>query len=227
VAVTDRLEADLEALADTGLRVSCASVGRGLPPEHALDAPSVHKRKAALAAMRSQVADAARLGATHCYVVPGSEPSGPGLARYAEACALLADYAAGRKVRLCIEHVPGRALPTAAATLAWLQQVGHANLGLLLDVGHCLISQEDPSVFAEQAAERLGYVHLNDNDSVNDLHWPLLTGRLTSAMLKAFLAALKDEGYDGALALELNPDNTDPVRAMEEGKRIVEQLAGL
>jgi sugar phosphate isomerase/epimerase len=224
VAVSDRAAEDAEALADTGLVVSCAAVGRGLPPGHTLDAPDLDVRKATLDALRRQVADAARLGATHCYVVPCTDPSGPALARFAEGCALLADHAAGRMVRLCVEHVPGRALATVAATLAWLEHVGHANLALLLDVGHCLITDEDPSAAAERAGARLGYVHLDDNDSVGDLHWPLLTGRLTGAMLEAFLAALKEEGYDGALALELNPQNADPVHALREGKRIVERL---
>jgi sugar phosphate isomerase/epimerase len=127
-------------------------------------------------------------------------------------------------MRLCVEHIPGRALPTVAQALAWLERVDHDNLALLLDVGHCLISEEDPSQAVVQAGRRLGYVHLDDNDSVGDLHWPLLTGRLTSDMLEAVLTVLELGGYAGGVALELNPENPDPVRALREGREVVRQI---
>lgn len=227
VALVDRPEDDLEALADSGLLVSCAAVGRGLPEEYTLDAADRVARTAAVQAMKRQITDAAWLGVTHSYVIPGKDATREGLARFGEACALLADHAAARMVQLCVEHIPGRALPTVAATLKWLRQVRHENLALLLDVGHCLISEEDPVQAVVQAGEDLGYVHLDDNDSVDDLHWPLLTGRLTSDLLEGVLTTLHLGGYDGALALELNAQNPDPVRALVDGKRIVEQLVHL
>src|SRR5262249_57560881 len=70
VALGERPPGDLEALAQTGLLVSCAAVGRGLPEGTALDAAAVDVRRAALGEMKRQVADASRLGATCRYVVP-------------------------------------------------------------------------------------------------------------------------------------------------------------
>ena len=218
VALADRPADHLEALAEAGVLVACAPVGRGLPDDHTLDAAAVDVRRAALELVQRQVADAARLGATHCYVVPGTDATADGLARFADACRLLAEHAGRRMVRLCVEHIPRRALPTAAETLAWLERVGHPNLALLLDVGHCLITREDPAAVIKQAGGRLGYVHFDDNDGVGDLHWPLLTGRLTEETLRATLAALSDVGYGGALALELNAGNADPVGALYRGK---------
>lgn len=226
VALPERPEAHLEALADAGLLVACAAVGRGLPEGVTLDAVALGPRRAALERLKLHVADAARLGATHAYVVPGMDASPEGLARFADGCRLLADFAGSRMVRLCVEHVPGRALSSAAATLAWLEQTGHDNLALLLDIGHCLISGEDPTRVVEQAGDHLGYVHLDDNDGRGDLHWPLLAGRLTEDLLVRFLAALPSAGYGGALCLELNPHNPDPVGALREGKALVERLAG-
>src|SRR5437762_1171210 len=83
-------------------------------------------------------------------------------------------FAGQRMVQLCVEHIPGRALPDVTAVLNWLDRVGHANLALLLDLGHCLISNEDPAGAVRQAGARLGYVHVDDNDGKGDLHWPLL-----------------------------------------------------
>src|SRR5262249_24933547 len=151
----------------SGLLVSCAAVGRGLPEGVTLDAADVEVRRRAVAHVQEQIADAARLGATHCYLVPGHDASPAGLRQFADACATLADFAAGRMLRLCVEHVPGRALPSVAVTLEWLRRLNHDNLFLLLDVGHCLISEEDPSQAVVQAGDLLGYVHLDDNDSAN------------------------------------------------------------
>jgi D-psicose/D-tagatose/L-ribulose 3-epimerase len=226
VAEIDRPAAHREALADSGLLVSCMALGRNLPEGHTLDAADVGVRRATLALLERQTADAARLGATTAYLVPGTRAEGTALSYFAEGCALLADFAAARQVRLCVEHVPGRALPTAARTLDWLEQIGHASLGMLLDVGHCLISGEDAGAAVRRASSRLGYVHLDDNDGVGDLHWPLFTGRLTRPQLADALAALQTIGYRGALALELNPANPQPVDALREGKDIVERLIG-
>jgi sugar phosphate isomerase/epimerase len=224
VALSERPRQHLEALADSGLLVWCAAVGRGLPEGHTLDAADLTMRRAALEQLRRQVDDAALLGAATCYVVPGHDGSRDGLGRFTDACRALADHAAGRMVQLCVEHVPGRALPTVDAALRWLEAAGHDNLRLLLDVGHCLITDEDPAQAVVRAGTRLGYVHLDDNDSVADLHWPLLTGRLTADMLEATLTVLRLGGYPGGMALELNPANPEPIRALKEGKQIVERL---
>lgn len=224
VAEVDRPAEHLEALADSGLLVSCAALGRQLPAGHTLDAADVSVRRATLALLQRQVADAARLGATTAYLVPGLDNSATALTSFAEGCALLADYAAGCMMRLCVEHVPGRALPTAAMTLDWLEQLGHPRLGLLLDVGHCLISGEDAAAAVRRAGERLGYVHLDDNDGIGDLHWALFTGRLTESQLFETMTTLRTIAYRGTLALELNPMNADPVAALRDGKGIVERM---
>jgi len=221
IGLIERPASHLEALADSGLLVACAAVGRGLPDGLALDAADVAIRRQAVAHVERQIADAARLGASRCYVVPGHDASRAGLLHFADACAVLADFAAARMMRLCVEHVPGRALPTVAAALQWLDQVDHNHLDLLLDVGHCLISDEDPAHAVLHAGRRLGYVHLDDNDSVSDLHWPLLTGRLTAEMLEAVLTVLDTDEYEGGVALELNPNNADPVRALAEGRALI------
>jgi sugar phosphate isomerase/epimerase len=221
VGLEQRPVSHLEALADSGLLVACVAVGRGLPGGVTLDAADVTVRRQAVAQVEQQIQGAAQLGASRCYVVPGHDASRSGLIHFADACAVLADFAAARMLRLCVEHVPGRALSTVAGTLAWLGQIQHDALDLLLDVGHCLISDEDPVQAVLAAGARLGYVHLDDNDSVSDLHWPLLTGRLTAEMLDALLNVLDTDDYDGGVALELNPANADPIRALAEGKALI------
>jgi sugar phosphate isomerase/epimerase len=223
-ARVERPATDLETLADTGLHVSCVALGQSLPQDHTPDASSADVRRSVLQALKQQIADAARLGATHAYLVPGFDATSDGLSRFQEIVCILADYAAGRMIRLCIEHIPGRALPSVAATLAWLRAIGHPNLRLLLDVGHCAMSKEDPAEAIGKAGNLLGYVHLDDNDAARDLHWPLLTGCLTRATLQSALAALGQIGYDGALTLEYSPETPAVVQAVGEGKTLIEEL---
>jgi xylose isomerase len=216
-----------EALAETGLTVSCCSIGRDLPDELTLDGPDLSMRRAAVEAMKRQLADAAMLGATHAYVISSTDNSADGLTRFAESCGILADFAAGRMLKLCVEHIPGRALSTAGTTLEWLEKLAHPNLFLLLDIGHCLITHETSAEVIQIAGRRLGYVHFDDNDGEGDLHWPLLTGKLTESKLRDCLEALPRAGYRGPLALELNPKNADPVAALKEGKALLARLAAL
>jgi sugar phosphate isomerase/epimerase len=224
VALADRPAPHLDVLADSGLLVSCAAIGRGLPEGQALDAVRTDDRRAAVTLVERHIADAARLGATHCYLVPGLDASAEGLSRFADSCLHLADFAGRRMVRLCVEHVPGRALPSAAATLSWLEQWGHENLVLLLDIGHCQMTGEDAADVVRRAGPHLGYVHCDDNDGEGDLHWPLLTGRLTRDALIALGAALRSASYRGPLSLELNPNSADPVASLREGKVLLEAI---
>jgi sugar phosphate isomerase/epimerase len=224
VALEERSERDREALADAGLLVRCAGIGRGLPDGCTLDAADAGRRRDALERMRRQVADAANLGATHAYIVSGMDARPAGLTCFAEACGLLADYAAGRMVRLAVEPIPGRALADAAAALTWLRRAAHPHLGLLLDVGHCLLSGEDPAAVARAAGPLLGYVHLDDNDGVGDLHWPLLTGRLTAAHLTELASALMDVGYSEGLSLELKTTGVERAPALRRSKEIAERF---
>src|ERR1700683_1850393 len=96
VARGERHPTDCEALAETGLVVCCAAVGRGLAEGQSLETGHLAKRAAALDEVKRQLADAAHLGATHAYVVPGLDASPTGLARFGETCTALADYAAAR-----------------------------------------------------------------------------------------------------------------------------------
>jgi len=75
-----------------------------------------------------------------------------------------------------------------------------------------------------RAGRRLGHVHLDDNDGQGDVHWSLLTGRLTTENLEDLAVALRDSGYRGGLTLELNPANDDPIKALGESKVIAERL---
>jgi sugar phosphate isomerase/epimerase len=221
VAVANRHGDDLEALADSGLTVSCAAIGKGMPEGETLDAEPLAARRAALDTYRRHLDDAALLGATTAYLVPGLDRTAAGLLRFTDACRLLADHAAARRVRLCVEHVPGRALAEVRQVLDWLRETRHAHLHLLLDIGHCLMTREDAAAGIRAAGPLLGHVHLDDNDAEHDLHLPLLAGRLTEADLDGVVATLRSIQFDGGLTLELSPSNPDPVEAVRTSMGVI------
>jgi len=214
-------EEEVPALLEThSLSVSSIAASFGVPDDAALESSDVGARQRAVAHIEKVAKQCAALGAKVVYLVPGKDDSKPTLARYADSLAQAADQAAAHDVRLCIEHFPGTALPTAAATLDFINAVDHPNLGLLFDIGHVQISNEDPAEVIVAAAERLDYVHLDDNDGHGDLHWALLDGVLTTETLRNTFKALQEIGYAGAVSLELNPQLDDPYQALKRSRQI-------
>jgi sugar phosphate isomerase/epimerase len=197
-----------------------------LPAGQTLDAVELSPRRAALDTFKRHLDDAALLGATSAYLVPGLDVSADARLRFTDACQLLADHAAARMIRLCVEHVPGRALAEVRQVLAWLGDVAHPNLYLLLDIGHCLLTKEDAVAAVHSAARSLGHVHMDDNDAARDLHLPLLAGKLTDVELRRVMVALRESGYAGGVSLELSPDNPQPRDAVRDSKAILERING-
>ena len=206
---------------ELGLRVSCLGASFGMPAGASLDSRDEPARQAAIRHVEGAIAHAAALSAETVYLVPGDDDSAGALRRYADSLRQLADAAEAHSIKLAIEHFPGKALPTAQATLDFIQSAGHTNLCLLIDTGHLQISGEDPERAIAEAAERLAYVHFDDNDGSGDLHWPLLDGVMTEESLEATLLALDRVGYQGALSLELSPDLPKPERALSESRDIL------
>jgi hypothetical protein len=141
-ALVDRPPEHLAALADTGLFVTCVSLGCGLGAEDVL------ARRRNLEQKKRQVTDAARLGATLAYLTP---PVGEGedvLACFSEGCELLAGFSASRMVRLLVLPVTGTCLPGIEEALEWV--AGRAGIDLA--------AAEPSPAEARRAGQRLAYV---------------------------------------------------------------------
>ena len=208
------------------LKLSSIAASFGLPGNAALDSEERASRVRGTAYVDRAAARCASLGGSAVYLVPGPDGSREAVLRYAESLAEAAEMAEKRGVRLCVEHFPGTSLPTAAATLDLLEGVGHPNLGLLFDIGHIQMSGEDVEGVVQRAGDRLFYVHLDDNDGKNDLHWGLLDGVLTGEALRRLLDALAESGYSGAVSLELSPQLDDPYKALQRSREIVLDCGG-
>lgn len=221
IALEERPAHHLNALADSGLIVSCMSLGRDLPEGHTLDADSRSVREETVTLIKRQINDSAYLGATHAYLVPGNNDSEHGQLYFTECVGMLADFAESRMIQLCVEHMPNTWLSRADTTLNWIRQELGGKVKLLLDIGHCLISDEDTAQVIANAGDELGYVHFDDNDGVNDLHLPLLTGKLTDESLLQIIRALDEHVYQGTVALELRADGRQSLTNLSEGRELL------
>lgn len=203
------------------LRVSCIGASFGLPEGATIDAVAKGDAGRSLDHISGAIAHGNAMGASIAYVVPEMDGSKEGLARYSEVLVAAADQAQKLGMKLCIEHFPEKALPTARGTLEYIRGLGHPNVFLLMDTGHLQISGEDPVATIKDAGDTLGYVHLDDNDGEGDLHLALLDGVLKREVLSDTLAALGNVGYTGAVSLELNPGLPDPIAALRRSREIV------
>jgi sugar phosphate isomerase/epimerase len=167
---------------------------------------------------------ALEVGAGCAYVVPGRTIDKHSLGRFAAGYAALAEYAQTLGVKLCIEHFPGTVLPTVVATLDFIKAVNHPNLYLLFDLGHAQMSSEDPATVLPLVGDRLGYIHLDDNDGVDDLHLALTDGVQTTESLVTFFKVLADVGYDGPVSLEMKQNLPDPFDAIRRSKALLTDL---
>lgn len=214
--------ADLRSLAiDLNLKVSCVGISFNMPDGASLDHDLESNRQQAIEHCISAMAHAVDLGADCVYVVPCMDDSSDALARYGLSLQKIADKAGEHDLKVCIEHFPGRALATASASLDFIKQVDHPNLYLLLDSGHIQMSKEDAQDIIMKAGSKLGYVHFDDNDGENDVHWSLLDGVMTTESLKQTFQALNQIDYSGAISLELSPKLSAPAESLIKSRDIL------
>jgi 5-keto-L-gluconate epimerase len=112
------------------------------------------------------------------------------------------DHALRRNVRLALEPLnryEGDLLYTAAETLAYVEELNHPAVGILLDTYHVNIEERSwTEPFADvMAAGKLFYVHLGDNN-----RRPPGQGLID---FPAILRTLHRGGYEGWLTAELLP----------------------
>ncbi len=212
----------IECLKSIGLQVSCIALDRKLPPGSSLAAKDAGATRNALGFIKRAFEKAQPLGVRAAYIAPCADRKN--LGSFAGIAAELAAEAAGKGIRFCVEHVPGRALSSAKEALAFVEGVGHPNTHLLLDIGHTLLSKERPWEIVAAGGKRIGYVHLDDNDGKSDRHWPLLDGRLTHDDLARTFGALRQAGYEGTLGMELKHDRASLVSVFSRNRNLVLRL---
>ncbi|MDI9471201.1 MAG: sugar phosphate isomerase/epimerase family protein [Bacillota bacterium] len=131
------------------------------------------------------------------------------------------DIAADHGLRVALECFPGSLCSTPHAMLQVLRDVGRPNFGIQLDTAHLMNQHID----VETAVYMLGgknilNVHLKDSDGLTRGNLPPGSGLIDYV---AFLAALKNVGYEGTASIEVEfTDN--PRRYMKQGLGHIRQI---
>ena len=211
----------------SGLPVASVAIAHLLPEGAALEAADDDARWQALDHVRAGLAEAVELNAEFVYLPPASANDPASRARYRGAVVALSDESERVGIKFGIEHFPGYALPSVAETQAFVAEVGHPNLYVLLDIGHAQISRERVPDAVAALGDLMTFVHFDDNRGELDDHMALLDGLQQEQDLVDAVQALRCHGYDGQISIEMNPKLPDPreamVRSFEILKRVMAQ----
>ena len=119
---------------------------------------------------------AVRLGARYVIFHGSCFPflRGEYLKNWAKSCAAFYDGLAEKyPLTICVEN----SFDLDAAPLCRLMDsVRNEGVRVCLDIGHCAFSRIGVRQWFEALAERIGYLHLSDNDGAFDEHLPLGSG---------------------------------------------------
>jgi xylose isomerase len=137
------------------------------------------------------------------------------------------------QIRVCIEYKwndPRNRclLASAGETVSFCREVGLDNLGVTLDIGHAILAGERPaqSVALLHRAEKLFYVHLNDNDRYWD--WDMLPGAYNVWEFVEFFYYLQEVGYeDDWYAYDVMSKEIDTIETFNTVIRLTRKLEQL
>ncbi|HEV6952753.1 MAG TPA: sugar phosphate isomerase/epimerase family protein [Promicromonospora sp.] len=150
-------------------------------------------------------------------ILPDDATPADGWARLRDRLPELARYAGERGVRLSVEPEPGMLVETVADALRLVAEVGEPpELGVTVDVGHCLVVEPDGVEGAlRAAAPYLSNVQLDDMPSSHHEHRPFGEGEID---LPHVLATLADISYTGVAAVELPRHSHDAPRLARDSR---------
>jgi xylose isomerase len=104
-------------------------------------------------------------------------------------------------------------LSTAARTLLGIEEIGAANLGIVLDMGHSLFAKETPADVLHLVHRRGRLVSVEVNDNLREWDDDLVVGSVHPVETLEFLWALRQIDWQKPILLDQFPFREDPVGA--------------
>lgn len=146
----------------------------------------------------------------------------------------LARYADDRGITVAVESEPPVMVPGTQGHSYYERLIGRTedvqrvlsevkaeNLGVLLDIGHLYVMEENPLYAIEKLKDKIVHVHIEG--IVDRVHCHFVPGR-GEVDCEAVLKALHEIEYKGFISVELGPHMRDPNRAALES---IQYLKGL
>lgn len=187
---------------------------------YSLSNPNEIVRQDSVQYMKECMDNAVALGSPIMLIVPGrslhGQSYGDARNRLLESIDEVCRYAQQYDIRLGVEPINQHAcdlVNTGEDAMGIVGELGHENLGVILDTGHMYLEQESVSAALQRVGDRLLQFHVNDNDG--RVQQNLVPGE-GSFDFPAFLATLRQSTFEGTLTVELGYHYTnDPDPAVE------------
>lgn len=112
----------------------------------------------------------------------------------------------------------------AARTLLAIEELGLANVGILLDVGHSLYAGESPADAVQLIVARDRLLGIDFNDNFRSWDDDLAVGSVHFFETLEFLLALRRSGWDGIWQLDQFPFREDAVEAARSSIRVLRAM---
>mmetsp|Transcript_39287 Transcript_39287/g.97325 ORF Transcript_39287/g.97325 Transcript_39287/m.97325 type:complete len:708 (-) Transcript_39287:172-2295(-) len=118
------------------------------------------------------------------------------------------------------------AVPSTGAALLLVRDIDRNNMGLTIDLGHCLAAGENPaqSIAMVGRAGKLFGLQLNDGYQRLGAEDGLMFGSVHPLMALEVCYWLQEVGYDGHVYFDTFPRNEDPVREAEFNIRAFKRM---
>ena len=137
----------------------------------------------------------------------------------------LAEYGKEWGVTVCYENMPFPSFPISRPDdiASFARTLNHPNFKVCLDTGHSLVCGIQPSDAVRMiGGDLLATLHIHDNDGTADQHRLIGEGLMD---FPAFVRALDDVGYHGAINLETFVDKKGLLGAEERDLAEIQMLA--
>jgi xylose isomerase len=115
-------------------------------------------------------------------------------------------------------------LSTGAKTLLAIDEIGLANLGIVMDFGHSLFAKESPSEVLQLIHRRGRLVSVELNDNLLEWDDDLAVGSVHLADTLDFLHTVRKIGWDKPLLLDQFPFREDPAAAATHSLDVMDAL---
>jgi protein FrlC len=174
---------------------------------YSLSSPNDIVRQDSVQYMKECMDNAVELGSPILLVVPGRTIYGQdredGSKRLADSIDAVCQHAFQYDIKLGVEpanRFVTDLVVTAADAMRVIDELGHANLGVVLDTGHMNLGSETTQEAVELLGDRLLQLHVNDNDGMQQQN--LVPGEGTFNF-RELIDVLYQTDFDGVLSAEL------------------------
>jgi protein FrlC len=174
---------------------------------YSLSSPNGIVRQDSVQYMKECMDNAVELGSPILLVVPGRTIYGQdredGLKRLADSVDAVCQHAFQYDIKLGVEpanRFVTDLVVTAADAMRVIDELGYANLGVVLDTGHMNLGSETTQEAVQLLGDHLLQLHVNDNDGMQQQN--LVPGEGTFNF-RELIDTLYQTNFDGVLSAEL------------------------